>query len=501
MTETLGKFAQSVAQAHSLEDLTRPMLELLEKVTNLESTYLTSIHDREGVQRILYARNVGSIEIPEGLEVPWSDTLCKRALEEKRYLTTDVPACWGDSEAARALNLKTYLSTPVYLSDGELFGTLCGASSQSVDVDPQVHHMLNLFSLLISQQASREKRAELAHLRAEAAETRASEMQFIANIGAVCLSATDLPTVLNNIASSFQSRPRWTHAIPFLLSEGRHYVLDSGNQKFEALVAAMVERSDHSIKLTPVFIQGNYADEVVQYALADAGQKPGSLLFVMTAAAENSLSGGVLLIGTETEISASEQAMVQSCWQTLMLFAERLHEQQLLEAANQQLTLHALHDPLTELANRRYLVEEMQRLLAHAVRANEVVYVAFIDFDGFKKINDHYGHDIGDEFLKIMAQRLRDVCRQGDMPARYGGDEFVLVTVNSDDTENGTEAIAGRIETALSGQIVLSTVTIDYSGPSVGVISWRGTALPDADALLARADKAMYAVKVQRRSR
>lgn len=168
MADTLEYLANSVSQAHNLEELTRPMLELLEKITHLESTYLTTIDEAAGVQHILYARNVGKLQIPEGLSVPWSDTLCKRALQEKNFLNQDVPSVWGDSEAAATLGLQTYLSNAVYTDDGELYGTLCGASAHAVDASPDVITALGLFFRLISQQASREKVAREATERAVA---------------------------------------------------------------------------------------------------------------------------------------------------------------------------------------------------------------------------------------------------------------------------------------------------------------------------------------------
>ena len=503
MAPTLEEFAQSISIASNLEDLTRPMLQLLERVTGLESTYLTTINENEGVQRILYSRNVGGLQIPEELEVPWSDTLCKRALDEKQFLTTDVPSCWGDSEAARTLNLKTYLSTPVYYNDGKLFGTLCGASSRSVSVDPQAIDVLNLFSSLISQHASRGKAAELARLRADAAEIRAREMQFVANVGALCLSASELPTVLRSIASSFKDRSYWTTAIAFVSEDGINHLTDELHHLFQDLINIMVARSRLNDLYAPHFEEPEIADERIQTALAKCGQQPGSSLFLMTAASGSHLHGGILLVGSSGRIAPSEQAMVQSCGQIITLFAERLHEQRQLEAANRQLTLHARHDPLTGLPNRRYLVEEMQRMLSHAARHDEVIYVAFIDFDGFKKINDEYGHDTGDEFLKLMAQKLREICRQGDLPARYGGDEFVMIATSLGATINELEAeavIAQRIEEAMTGAVTLPLVNFYYAGPSVGVISWKGPEPADADTLLARADKLMYANKIKRRA-
>ena len=108
MEPLLNQLAESAAEARDLEGLTRPLLEVLEAVTGMESTYLTTIDLDRGVQNILYARNSAQMQIPEGLSVPWADTLCKRALDEGRPYTGDVSGCWGDSEAARALGIRTY---------------------------------------------------------------------------------------------------------------------------------------------------------------------------------------------------------------------------------------------------------------------------------------------------------------------------------------------------------------------------------------------------------
>lgn len=78
----IGTLAESLENARSLEELVRPLLELLEATTGLESTYMTTIDEQAGVQHILFARNSDRLQIPEGLSVPWNDTLCKRALEE-----------------------------------------------------------------------------------------------------------------------------------------------------------------------------------------------------------------------------------------------------------------------------------------------------------------------------------------------------------------------------------------------------------------------------------
>lgn len=171
MDSLLDRLSASVTSAHSLEELVRPLLALLEEVTGLDSTYLTVIDLEHDEQRILYSRNTGSMTIPEGLAVPWGDTLCKRALDEGRPFTNNVSDCWGDSGAARDLGIQTYLSTPVYVemgvgADGDagsqssrvtLFGTLCGASSEVKTPDSSVQRVLALFSTLIGRHIERER--------------------------------------------------------------------------------------------------------------------------------------------------------------------------------------------------------------------------------------------------------------------------------------------------------------------------------------------------------
>src|SRR4249919_3225449 len=108
MDELMVQLAEWVPAARTLEELARPLLEMLQAVTWLESTYLTTIDEVGGVQHVLFANNSSQMQIPEGLSVPWGDTLCKRALDEGRAYTDDVAECWRDSGAARELGIQTY---------------------------------------------------------------------------------------------------------------------------------------------------------------------------------------------------------------------------------------------------------------------------------------------------------------------------------------------------------------------------------------------------------
>ncbi len=155
--------APSPASA-ALEVVARRLLEVLGRVTGLESTYLTFVDWALGVQEILFARNTGGMVIPEGLRVEWDDTLCRRALEGGPACTSDVATLYPESAAARDLGIQTYLTAPIIGSDGVIFGTVCGASAMSVEVSETARLVLEALADMIALQLINEATAErLAH--------------------------------------------------------------------------------------------------------------------------------------------------------------------------------------------------------------------------------------------------------------------------------------------------------------------------------------------------
>lgn len=170
----LAAVADAVSSAQDVEHLSRPLLDALHDLTGLASSYLTVIHEDEGLQEIRYARNARpGFALPEGLHVPWEDTLCKRALDEGRPCTTDVPRVWGDSAAGAALNIQVYVSVPVALSDGRVWGTLCAADSQRADGADEHLPTMRLFARLIAAQVEQEAAVAAERERAEQARAEA----------------------------------------------------------------------------------------------------------------------------------------------------------------------------------------------------------------------------------------------------------------------------------------------------------------------------------------
>ncbi len=167
-----------------------------------------------------------------------------------------------------------------------------------------------------------------------------------------------------------------------------------------------------------------------------------------------------------------------------------------LQQANEKLTYLALHDPLTGLPNRMLLEDRLSQAVEKALRARTRFALLFMDLDGFKTINDAYGHPIGDRLLAQFAAGIRDVVRSQDTIARLGGDEFVLLM------EVGEPEDAALVAEKLLQQ---ARLPLDLEHGVVQISASIGIAMfPDdsvsARALMTQADAAMYHVKEQGRN-
>ncbi len=163
-----------------------------------------------------------------------------------------------------------------------------------------------------------------------------------------------------------------------------------------------------------------------------------------------------------------------------------------------QLSFQATHDPLTGMNNRSALLERLSDAISYAHRSSLPVWVAFIDLDRFKFINDHYGHRIGDQVLTGISSRLRSVLRSNDALGRFGGDEFIVVLRGGPEVDMSSETLE-RIMQAVAEPMKIDGHSLVVNC-SVGV-----SVFPqDGDSpqqLLEMADAAMYRAKQSGRNR
>jgi diguanylate cyclase (GGDEF)-like protein/PAS domain S-box-containing protein len=165
-----------------------------------------------------------------------------------------------------------------------------------------------------------------------------------------------------------------------------------------------------------------------------------------------------------------------------------------LRRAERELEHYASHDPFTGLPNRRQLQNELRSAIAHAAATGDGIAVLYLDLDGFKEVNDRGGHNAGDRLLREVAQRLQQGLRQGDLVARFGGDEFVALLPSCCRAE--AARIADGLRAGLSPPYTLPDGPFQLDA-SVGIACFP-TDGSDPEALIAHADRAMYAAKRNR---
>lgn len=259
------------------------------------------------------------------------------------------------------------------------------------------------------------------------------------------------------------------------------------------------------------FISGFPAEEVIHWPL-ERTMSPESILRVEAAIAE-SMAGiragdrDTLIRAIEIQQPHADGHFVDTEIRATYLLDEHGQPHSVVgitrdiserKRRERELQEQAIRDGLTGLYNRRYLDATLPRELARVRREDGVLAVIMADLDFFKRVNDTYGHDAGDEVLRRLADCLIQNAREGDIPCRYGGEEFVLVMP-------GLNAVAARERTETLRRAV-EDMQIDYGGHTIKLTISIGIALfpansEDADTLVKYADLALYDAKRSGRNR
>jgi len=183
-------------------------------------------------------------------------------------------------------------------------------------------------------------------------------------------------------------------------------------------------------------------------------------------------------------------------------FVVQLSEQVALSMSNAQLRLklrqQSIIDPLTELYNRRYMDETLKRELQRAKRRKSQLSLILVDLDHFKRVNDTYGHDTGDDLLRRVGEVLRQGIRTVDIACRFGGEELVVILPDCDMNAAVQRAERLRVAVAaieLSGRALAHAVTASFG------VSSTSDGNDEVESLLRAADQALYTAKQTGRNR
>ncbi len=205
------------------------------------------------------------------------------------------------------------------------------------------------------------------------------------------------------------------------------------------------------------------------------------------------------VVGVLVLHATSKEALTEYNVEQIDIFCESMQLSLTSIKLHEMLYEQATHDDVTGLFNRRYLVEALKRELSLTVRKHKKLCIAMIDLDYFKRLNDVSGHEAGDEMLKFVSKVLKDNSRESDIACRYGGDEFILMLVDSD-----VAAITQRLErirsAIKSGHVYVNDQLIPPITVSVGVAEAPLEGATVADILRA-ADEALYTAKQSGRDR
>jgi diguanylate cyclase (GGDEF)-like protein/PAS domain S-box-containing protein len=291
-----------------------------------------------------------------------------------------------------------------------------------------------------------------------------------------------------------------------------HALADSTDVFEEFFVSARIGLALADLSGCYVRVNSTYAELV--------GQAPEDLVGVPLAdvVADAALSHLAALASGETDAVQSEQSYARGdgsavwvlhgvatvagpdgapAWYAVSAqdITERRRAEQELRELTASLTEQAVRDPLTGLANRSLFEERLRGALSRDARSGGATGVLFLDLDGFKDVNDRYGHGVGDAVLRVVAERLRSAVRPADTVARLGGDEFVVLVDTA--TDAGMNTLVDRLKAAVEEPLHVRGVDL-VVGVSVGLAVARDGAA-DPASLVSRADAGMYEAK--RRSR
>lgn len=284
----------------------------------------------------------------------------------------------------------------------------------------------------------------------------------------------------------------------------RHMVVRALKQSFNAFE---IEQSSCAAEGLQMAAKKHYDAILLDYCLPDQDgievlralrteQYEGMAVIMIThyddeIIAEQCLESGAQDFLLKDEVSGKRLARAVKRAKQRFLIDEALRK------SHEQLRILAERDALTGLANRRGFELALQASISRVQRHQGHLALLLLDLDGFKQVNDTYGHDVGDKLLVNISHLLRNRVRDGDFLCRLGGDEFVVLATDFEQDEDAA-ILAERIISAFNSPIIINDTELHVT-TSIGIAIWNRCAL-DADTLFKCADLAMYRAKQEGRN-
>ncbi len=270
-----------------------------------------------------------------------------------------------------------------------------------------------------------------------------------------------------------------------LLNVDRHKKYDITHVTELAEAIALLDKKSFDVVLLDLGLNDSSGLQTLRTLREVIDRTP---IVVLTGVDDYSIGEQAIAIGAEDYVA--KNGLSSSLLRRVISYAIERHR--LLVKVKRQ----AEEDQLTGLPNRNYLCETLQTLMDQSERNNARLAVAMLDLDGFKQVNDTYGHFAGDSLLIEIANRLRNKTRKSDVVGRWGGDEFVLIITNYTDKTTLSELLQKKkayllkpYEIECSGKQVVANI-----GVSIGVVEWVGGM--SLENMIDQADKLMYISKV-----
>jgi len=339
-----------------------------------------------------------------------------------------------------------------------------------------------------SERQEYERELLAARRSAESSEERVRILRDAANAFSVCTTEEELAAALtSNARDAFLA----SNAVLLIADDADVLHPVAAEHPLSAVMSAAMHRPESDAYSTLEIVTiADPADAAARYpelaaSLRDARVEAVSAIPLIDDGAP--LGVLVCFFGRSHEFSAREIEIHASLAQQAALVLCRIRLQDRLEHL-------ALHDQLTGLANRKLLSERLEPALVREGADRRPVALIVIDLDGFKAINDGFGHATGDLVLKQVAERLESVVRGADLAGRIGGDEFVIICDDAD--ESAAAAVAGRVRDVIARPLV-GFGPIGPLTASVGVATFAadGMSRITAKAMFEAADSAMYRSK------